>query len=191
MTTKQPDRGRDAVRTKRALLLAAKDLFGAHGYRRTTLREIGERAGVDPALIARYFGNKAALYISTLDDDVADDGSGSAQRVLDDEQIDHMIARVTRFGPSPVLQAVVEPPDDAEILNAARRILAGRTVEPFERRLKESGVARPRLQAEVTAAALAGIILGRSAGTFETLASAPHEDVVELTLSAIRRLLEA
>ncbi|MFE2696343.1 TetR family transcriptional regulator [Streptomyces mirabilis] len=28
------------------------------GFDRTTIRDISERAGVDPALIARYFGSK-------------------------------------------------------------------------------------------------------------------------------------
>ncbi|MFD9659211.1 helix-turn-helix domain-containing protein [Streptomyces mirabilis] len=33
-------------------------LFAERGFDRTTIRDIGERAGVDPALIARYFGSK-------------------------------------------------------------------------------------------------------------------------------------
>ncbi len=58
--------------TRQALLDAARALFGEHGYEGTTRREIGVRAGADPALIARYFGSKAdrcsqAMVAETVD----------------------------------------------------------------------------------------------------------------------------
>src|ERR1700722_9550064 len=59
-------RPRDAAASKDALLRAAQALFGQNGFERTTIREIGERAGVDAALIARYFGNKADLYVAAV-----------------------------------------------------------------------------------------------------------------------------
>jgi AcrR family transcriptional regulator len=65
--TAAPPRRRDAAATRRALLDAARELFDARGFRGTTVRGIGERAGVDPALIARYFGGKAELYQAVLD----------------------------------------------------------------------------------------------------------------------------
>ena len=46
-----PRRTRNAGATREALLGAAQDLFGRKGYERATTREIGEVAGVDPALI--------------------------------------------------------------------------------------------------------------------------------------------
>ena len=59
-------RPRDAAASRRALLDAAGALFHARGYDGTTVREIGERAGIDPALIARYFGGKEGLYLAVL-----------------------------------------------------------------------------------------------------------------------------
>ena len=53
-------------RAGRALVLAAQDLFGQRGFESTTIRDIGDRAGVDAALIARYFGSKADLYIAAV-----------------------------------------------------------------------------------------------------------------------------
>ncbi|MEY6563507.1 helix-turn-helix domain-containing protein, partial [Streptomyces sp. PGLac3x] len=63
-----PSRGRkrDADATRAALLEAARELFGRHGYEAVTLRDIGERAGADGSLVARYFGSKAALYRSAV-----------------------------------------------------------------------------------------------------------------------------
>ncbi len=51
-------RRNDAQASRRALLEAAAALFDERGYQGATVREIGERAGVDAALIARYFGGK-------------------------------------------------------------------------------------------------------------------------------------
>lgn len=60
-------RRRDSARSRQLLLEAAAGLFAERGFDRSTTREIGERAGVDPALIARYFGGKAQLYLAVLD----------------------------------------------------------------------------------------------------------------------------
>ncbi len=59
-------RVRDAVASKESLLRAAQELFGQRGFERTTIRDIGERAGVDAALIARYFGSKSDLYFAAV-----------------------------------------------------------------------------------------------------------------------------
>lgn len=45
---------------------AAGELLAERGFERTTVRDIGERSGVDQALIARYFGGKAQLFIAVL-----------------------------------------------------------------------------------------------------------------------------
>jgi hypothetical protein len=50
-------RSRDAAASKDALLQAARTLFGEQGLEGTTIREIGERAGVDAALIVDVLGS--------------------------------------------------------------------------------------------------------------------------------------
>jgi AcrR family transcriptional regulator len=54
-------RSRDAVATRRAILDAATVRFGQESYDRVGLREIALDAGVDAALIVRYFGSKEGL----------------------------------------------------------------------------------------------------------------------------------
>lgn len=55
-------RPRNADRSRAAILAAAAELFAARGFERTTIREIGAKAGIDPALVIRYFGSKDALF---------------------------------------------------------------------------------------------------------------------------------
>lgn len=47
--------------TVEKLLRAARRQFGALGFERTTVRSVAAEAGVDPALIIRYFGGKDGL----------------------------------------------------------------------------------------------------------------------------------
>jgi|SRR5688572_1449185 len=49
-------------RTRAAILAAAEDLFARQGYDRTTVRDVAERAQIDPALVIRYFGSKDGLF---------------------------------------------------------------------------------------------------------------------------------
>lgn len=58
---KSQHRARDAVATRRAILDAATIRFGQDSYDRVGLREIALDAGVDAALIVRYFGSKEGL----------------------------------------------------------------------------------------------------------------------------------
>jgi AcrR family transcriptional regulator len=57
-------------RTRAAILAAARALFAAQGYERTTVREIAARAEIDPALVVRYFGGKEGLFAQAADFDL-------------------------------------------------------------------------------------------------------------------------
>lgn len=69
MTPVTGGRGRRAGKpdTREDLLTAARELFGEQGYDRTTLRQVGERAGTDPAMVNHYFGGKRGLFLAAMD----------------------------------------------------------------------------------------------------------------------------
>jgi len=56
-------RGED---TRRRILNAALDLFGALGFEATTTRHLAERAGVNLPAIQYYFGSKEGLYRAVI-----------------------------------------------------------------------------------------------------------------------------
>ncbi len=176
-------RSRDAAASRDALLRAAQTLFGQEGFESTTIREIGEQAGVDAALIARHFGSKADLYIAAV---VAEDAEAVP---IEYEGLEHMadvlVARADRRGPGPILQAIVRSDTSAEILNAALDRLAKRLVGPLVANMTAQGVDRPQLRAEVTVSALIGFSLGRSLGWFDEIRSVPHDEAVALIVDAL------
>jgi AcrR family transcriptional regulator len=55
-------RTRDAAKTRQTLLAAARRRFAEDGYAATTVRDIAEDAGVNVALINRYFSSKEGLF---------------------------------------------------------------------------------------------------------------------------------
>lgn len=59
-------RMRNATATRTKILQAARKCFAANSYDNVGLREIASGAGVDPALICRYFGGKEALFAEAL-----------------------------------------------------------------------------------------------------------------------------
>ena len=59
-------RPRGSATTQQAILTAARDQFAEHSYQDVSLRAIARTAGVDVALIARYFGSKEDLFASAL-----------------------------------------------------------------------------------------------------------------------------
>lgn len=55
-----------ALHTKEKLLTNARALLWRYGYSNVPLRQIAMAAGVDVALISRYFGGKRGLFEATL-----------------------------------------------------------------------------------------------------------------------------
>ena len=62
----QTPRRRNAEATRFAILEAARLVFVRDGYDAAGLREIAALAGVDAALVSRYFGGKEELFRSVL-----------------------------------------------------------------------------------------------------------------------------
>ncbi|MES2441754.1 MAG: TetR family transcriptional regulator [Pseudomonadota bacterium] len=57
---------RNAAATRQAMLASARRHFARESYESVGLREIAGEAGVDPALVSRYFGSKEQLFREAL-----------------------------------------------------------------------------------------------------------------------------
>ncbi|ODR19840.1 TetR family transcriptional regulator [Mycolicibacterium porcinum] len=61
---------RPAAETKSVILAAARERFAADGYERATIRAIAADAGIDPAMVMRYYGNKERLFAAAAEFDL-------------------------------------------------------------------------------------------------------------------------
>ncbi|RKR73460.1 TetR/AcrR family transcriptional regulator [Frondihabitans australicus] len=90
---------RDAIKTRQLLLEAARRRFAYDGYGATTVRDIATDAGVNVALINRYFESKEGLFeacltraVEDLDEPASRAGDGAGLSF--DEAVADLVARV-------------------------------------------------------------------------------------------------
>ncbi len=168
-------RPHDAAATRQALLEAARALFDEVGYDRATTREIGERAGVDPALIARYFDGKEGLFLVSITEVSGD------EEELEFEPAALLAALVERWderGHSPISRALASPVLTDDMRLQVSKLVSERLLAQLIEVLRERGVAEPELRAELLVAMALGIAMTRANGTLETLAASPREQVL-------------
>ena len=71
ISKKEPPKKRNREATEKMLIKAATQLFASKGFDGTRTLEIAQKAKVNEALIARYFGGKEGLLLAVLKDDAA------------------------------------------------------------------------------------------------------------------------
>ncbi|HET7121301.1 MAG TPA: TetR family transcriptional regulator [Solirubrobacterales bacterium] len=174
----------DAEASRSALLEAASELFEAVGYERATTREIGERAGVDPAMIARYFGSKEGLFLAAIAEPGGEEEIGSDPASV----LAWLLERWEQRAPSPISRALAAPALSEEVRLQVREVLSRRVLERLWEGLRERGVPDPGLRAELLVAVAVGVATTRANGSLEGLAATPREEILELLAPLVEAL---
>lgn len=157
-----PVRTRDAAATRRALLAAGRELFASEGYDRTTVRAVAERAGVNQALLFRYFGNKEGLFAEAIRDDALAVLHSGPRRELLERTVATMFHATTAPAPEPML-AVLRGASSSKIGAEVRQQLADSYIAAFADLVDTPDRADAVLRAELFLSWLLGISLSRSA----------------------------
>lgn len=165
--------------SRRALLDAAASLFAEQGYDRTTVRAIADRAGVNQALLFRYFGNKEAVFVRA--------GAERALAVLHggppDELLGRTLASILDPGPGPeqgLFDVVLRSAGSSEVAQAVRDELATAFVGAFAEHVTGEGATDAgdtALRAELLLGWLLGVHLLRNVLRSDAV-SAASPDVV-------------
>ncbi|MGK6356745.1 TetR/AcrR family transcriptional regulator [Sphingomonas sp. DT-207] len=142
----QAPRSRNAAATRQAMLASARRHFARESYENVGLREIAGDAGVDPALVSRYFGSKEQLFKEAVrgDDEHimhgvsrADLPAHFAALLLDgkgedaqdaDAQIDRLMI-LLRSASSPKASSIIREAIDEDILEPVAALLGGKDAE--------------------------------------------------------------
>jgi AcrR family transcriptional regulator len=176
-------RPRDAQATREALLGSARAVFDESGYDRATTREIGERAGVDPALIARYFDSKEGLFLAAIAEADGEEVPDHAPREL----FAFLIERWDERGHSPISRALASPSLTDDVRERVRSLVRERMLGDLAAELRKRRAPEPDLRAELLVALAVGVAMTRANGTLEGLAAAPREEI----LAAVEPLVQA
>jgi AcrR family transcriptional regulator len=190
-----PARSRDATDTRRRLLEAARRRFAHDGYTGTTVRDIAADAGVNVALINRYFTSKEVLFETCLRQAVEDlDQPGVDERSVEQtaERIVHQLVDLSAGEGSLRLLLLLRSSGD-ERADQIRRS----TLMTFAEGLAAAAGANPAasagslLRAQVALSTVLGVALLRSSAAIEPLTSATVEDLRGPMSDIISALLRA
>ncbi|WP_328868248.1 TetR/AcrR family transcriptional regulator [Streptomyces sp. NBC_00304] len=182
------ERRRDARATRRRLLEAARDLFAERGYEGATVRSIAALAGVNQALLFRYFGSKRGL----LTEVVALGGLEQLRETPPEELFETALRSM--------LTRSAEGAEDRSLEVYLRSVGRGDEAAGTLRELGEeyrsalaglSGAPDAVLRADLAMAWLLGIGLMRTVVAREPLAGAEPDDVCRLVLGTLGHLWSA
>jgi AcrR family transcriptional regulator len=165
-------------------LHAARAVFDELGYELATTREIGERAGVDAALIARYFDSKEGLFLASIAY-VAEDEDGAELR--SDSLVPFLLERWDEHGHNPLSRALASLGLSEEMRRQVATVVRDRVRDQVAAELGQREVEDGEMRAELLVAIAVGVAMTRANGTLEALAAAPRDEV----LAALRPAIDA
>jgi len=193
--TPSPRRRRNAAQTRQLLLEVARARFARDGYVTTTVRHICDDAGVNVALISRYFTSKEGLFEACLASAVREIRSDAD--VLSRDEVAAKLARRiagTAGGPRTheALLLVLRSSGDERVDDMRRKLLrslseqlaataSGRHGPPPDDQLL--------LRAQIVMAASLGLALLRSSAAVSPIASATEQDLTEPLSDLVNAML--
>ncbi|WP_158228116.1 TetR/AcrR family transcriptional regulator [Pseudonocardia sp. MH-G8] len=152
---KRATRPRDAAATRRALLDAGRALFATAGYDATTVRAIAQRAGVNQALLFRYFGSKEGLFGEAVLGDAVQLLAGGSREDLLERTLSAILAEDDRGGE--VLMAVLRATGSAQVAAEVRERLGAAYTDAFAAQTATDDPTDAAVRAELLVAWLLGI----------------------------------
>ncbi|MFJ8857872.1 TetR family transcriptional regulator [Streptomyces sp. NPDC102451] len=167
----------DPEGNRRAVLDAARRLFGAHGYKGVGVRAIAAEAGVTAGLVMAYFGTKDGLFREAVGSGAGVSGDVLAATGGEAADLPGVLARayLDRWDRLPaddpwpaLIRSAVSHPPSAELL---RTILDTQVGEPLAQVLGTTAEADVR--AAVIRSVLFGVIMERYVFAHEPAASVP------------------
>lgn len=126
----QPVRPRNARATRAAILDAARACFTQRAYEHVGVRDIAKRAGVNGALVIRYFGSKRQLFSAAMTGRFAFDHIVGG-RPPDSKRIVRMVLKSRRSGRVDAVLAVVRSAADPEAGAILKKNLEEEFIKPF------------------------------------------------------------
>lgn len=178
--------------TRDAIRAAACRQFAEQGYDRTSLRSIAAEAGVDPALVAHFFGSKQRLFVEVVE--LPFDPAEVVPVVFGGDRKE-VGERVARF-----LLAVLEQPEARQPMvalvraaasepEAARMVRELLTRRVIARIVEELRVDDADFRASLVGSQVVGLLMARYIVGIEPLASQPAETVAAAIAPTLQRYL--
>jgi len=196
MSVSRPRSGRTGrrpgtSRTREEIAAAAREQFAELGYDRTTVRGIAAAAGVDPALVLRFYGSKDDLFrqVMALPPAIAD----ALVHVADGprETVGRRLAEL-------IVAALEDPSSRTVVLGRIRSASSHPDAAALVRETVTRDLLRlastltddePLTRATLVGAHVVGLALARYVVLVEPLSTMPAAEVVDLTAPTLQHYL--
>jgi AcrR family transcriptional regulator len=190
-STKRSGRRPGPTTTREAIADAARRQFAELGYDRATLRGIAGEAGVDAALVVRFYGSKDALFrdVMALPPAVAEAMAGLA---------DGPKATVGRRLAEVIVRMLEDPRSRSIVLGRIRSASSHADAAELVRDTVTHDVGRlvaavtddePETRAVLIGSQVVGLALARHVVRVEPLASLPAQDVIDYLAPVFQQYL--
>jgi AcrR family transcriptional regulator len=179
-------------RTRAAILDAARTAFAERGYDGVSIRAVARGAGVDPALVHRFYGSKEALFVAAMELPVSPSALVEGLLAEGVERLGERLVRTfltlfdepAAFAPFlALIRAAVSHDRAAAML---RQFIAR---EVLGRLAAAASPDRPELRASLAGSQIVGLAMARYVVGVPPLADAERETVVAWVGPAIQRYL--
>jgi len=186
-TARRCRRERDAVATRQAILEAARTLFAHDSYECVTVRDIASKAGIDPALVIRYFESKENLFLATLDKGNCSSGlPGGECRELGHGLMHHYISHWSKQDANDPLLIMIRSASSNNSSDLLRQALNEQFLQPIAELI---GGPDGHLRAELALSQLIGINIMRSLLHTEALNTLPDEQLIQIVGSVCQHYI--
>ena len=168
--------------TREQIVAAAARCFAAAGYDATSVRHVAAEAGVDPALVRRFFGGKDQLFTQVASALIDPERALAAVTVGPPEAAAERLLRyfLSLLGdvaqPGPFLGLVRSAVTSEHAAGLLRRFLAERVLGQIAATLRAD---RPGLRAALVASQLVGLAVTRYAVRLAPLTAADDGQLID------------
>lgn len=177
--------------TRQSILDAARTVFARDGLERASMREIARQAGVDPALLRHYFGDRSGLFLAAAR--IALDPRPILRRVLlgpRDGMGERILTTALTIWESPLGRSVLELlRARPELLPQFGTVMGAELRAAVDELLPHLPAAERRERVAVLEAVMIGLLTGRHLVRAEPLASMPRAVLVRRFAPVVQRLL--
>ena len=173
--------------TRDRILATARECFSQSGFEKTTIRTVATGAGVAPAMVIRYYGNKEGLFAAAARIDLQLPGlDGVPLEGVGKVLVQHFLDRWEGVRSDGQLQALLRA---AISHTGAREELS----QIFEKQLcaaiDRSGVDQPSTRAALVASQMLGLALGRYILELKPLTTMSPDTITSLFAPTIQHYL--
>jgi AcrR family transcriptional regulator len=179
-------RARRGEATRASILAAARERFAADGYERATIRAIAADAGIDPALVMRYYGNKEGLLAAAAEIELdVPDLAALPRKEVGTALVAHFLSR---WEDDDVLKALLRTTaTNAGAAERLRTVFASQVAPAIARVCEDTRSAPTR--AGLVATQIMGLAYCRYILQLQPVASLKRADLIEWIAPTIQRYI--